>query len=104
MTEERRRPEGGVLPVHFEDRVERLFIAYPLRAFEWKTIDLYGQLGDDGGRDICGVRKTGETECFHCANHRALKFKKVEEDLAKLVAGPLLVGDCCRVRLHTPCC
>lgn len=37
---------------------------------------------------IWAVRKTGEAQCFQCANHRALKFKKAEEDLAKLVAGP----------------
>jgi hypothetical protein len=39
-------------------------------------------------RDIWAVRKTGETECFQCANHHALEFKKAEEDLAKLIAGP----------------
>jgi hypothetical protein len=58
-----------------------------VRAFEWKTIDWYGQLGGDSGRDIWGVREAGATECFQCANHRALKFKKAEEDLAKLIAG-----------------
>jgi hypothetical protein len=88
----RRQPEVAVLPVHFEDRsgteFERLCFAYLLRAFEWKTIAWYGQLGGDAGRDIWAVRKTGETECFQCANHRALKFKKAEEDLAKVVAGP----------------
>src|SRR3990172_5925955 len=84
-------PEVAVLPIHFEDRsgteVERLCFAYLLRAFEWKTIDWYGQLGGDSGRDIWGVRDAGATECFQCANHRALKFKKAEEDLAKFVAG-----------------
>jgi len=66
---------------------ERLSFAYLVRAFEWKTIDWYGQLGGDSGRDIWGVREAGATECFQCANHRALKFKKAEEDLAKLIAG-----------------
>lgn len=88
----RHRPEATVLPIHFEDRsgteFERLCLAYLLRAVEWKTIAWYGQLGGDAGRDIWAVRKTGETECFQCANHARLKFKKAEEDLAKLVAGP----------------
>jgi hypothetical protein len=88
----RRQPEATVLPVHFEDRsgpeFERLCFAYLLRAFDWKTIDWYGQLGGDGGRDIWAVRKTGESECFQCANHARLKFQKAEEDLAKVVAGP----------------
>jgi hypothetical protein len=92
MVKAKRQPEATVLPIHFEDRsgseFERLCFAYLLRAFEWKTIDWYGQLGGDSGRDIWAVRKTGEAECFQCANHRALKFKKAEEDLAKLVAGP----------------
>jgi len=88
----RRQPEATVLPVHFEDRsgieFERLCFAYLLRAFEWKAIDWYGQLGGDAGRDIWAVRKSGETECFQCANHARLKFKKAEEDLAKVVTGP----------------
>jgi hypothetical protein len=88
----RRQPEATVLPVHFEDRsgpeFERLCFAYLLRAFEWKAIAWYGQLGGDAGRDIWAVRKTGETECIQCANHARLKFKKAEEDLAKVVAGP----------------
>ena len=85
-------PETTVRRIHFEDfsgpEFERVCFAYLLRAFEWKTIDWYGQLGGDSGRDIWGVRTTGEAECFQCANHRALKFKKAEEDLAKLVTGP----------------
>lgn len=92
MVKEKGRPEVAVLPIHFEDRsgteFERLCFAYLLRAFDWKTIDWYGQLGCDAGRDIWAVRQTGETECFQCANHRALKFKKAEEDLAKVIAGP----------------
>ncbi len=87
-----RHPESTVFPVHFEDRsgpeFERLCFAYLLRAFEWKAIDWYGQLGGDSGRDIWAIRKTGETECFQSANHRTLKFQKAEEDLAKVIAGP----------------
>jgi hypothetical protein len=87
-------PEVAVMPLHFEDRsgaeFERLCFAYLVHApgFTWKTIDWYGQLGRDRGRDIWAVRPTGEAECFQCANHRALEFRKAEEDLAKVVAGP----------------
>jgi hypothetical protein len=87
-----RHPEVTVRPIHFEDHsgadFERLCFAYLLRAFEWKAIDWYGQLGGDAGRDIWAIRTTGEAVCFQCANYARLKFKKAEEDLAKLIAGP----------------
>jgi hypothetical protein len=87
-------PQVAVMPLHFEDRsgveFERLCFAYLVHApgFSWKTIDWYGQLGGDRGRDIWAVRPTDEAECFQCANYRTLKFKKAEEDLAKVAAGP----------------
>jgi hypothetical protein len=86
------RPEVSVLPIHFEDRsgseFERLCLAYLIRAFEWKSIDWSGQLGGDRGRDIWAVRMDGETECFQCANHARLAFRKVERDLGKLAVDP----------------
>jgi hypothetical protein len=90
------KPTGvqvAVMALHFEDRsgseFERLCLAYLVQApcLTWKTIAWYGQLGGDRGRDIWAVRPTGEAECFQCANHQTLKFKKAEEDLAKVVAG-----------------
>lgn len=85
-------PEIVVLPIHFEDRsgseFERLCFAYLARSFPWRTIDWHGQLGGDGGRDIWAVRDDGTTECFQCANHRRLQFRKVSDDLRKVAAGP----------------
>lgn len=50
--------EITVQPIHFEDwsgqEFERLAFAYILRVEEWDTIDWYGQLGSDRGRDIWG--------------------------------------------------
>lgn len=55
MSKTTRHPEVTVKRIHFEDfsgpEFERLSFAYLLRAFEWKTIDWYGQLGGDSGRD-----------------------------------------------------
>lgn len=48
-----------VLPIHFEDRsgteFERLAFAYIMRDGEWKTIDWYGRLGGDKGKEDCPV-------------------------------------------------
>ncbi len=92
-----RSPEVVVLPIHFEDRsgseFERLCFAYLARSFTWRTIDWYGQLGGDGGRDIWAVRDDGTTECFQCANHARLRLRKVTDDLRKLAAGSLGLPD-----------
>lgn len=81
-----------MLPIHFEDQsgseFERLCFAYLARSFSWKSIEWYGQLGGDGGRDIWAVRDDGTTECFQCANHRRHQFRKVADDLRKLATGP----------------
>lgn len=84
----------AVMPLRFEDRsgteFERLCFAHLVHGpgFDWKAIAWYGQLGGDRGRDIWAVRPTGEAECFQCANHKALEFRKAEEDLGKVVVGP----------------
>lgn len=92
-----RSPEVVVLPIHFEDRsgseFERLCFAYLARSFNWRTIDWHGQLGGDGGRDIWAVRDDGTSECFQCANHRRLEFRKVRDDLRKITSGPLGLPD-----------
>jgi hypothetical protein len=87
--------EISVQPIHFEDRsgqeFERLAFAYILRVEEWDTIDWYGQLGSDRGRDIWGVlsnRGGNATVCYQCANHQKLVFNKAKEDLDKICAGP----------------
>ena len=90
-------PEVVVLPIHFEDRsgseFERLCFAYLARSFSWKSIEWYGQLGGDGGRDIWAVRDDETTECFQCANYRRLQFRKVADDLRKLTTGPYGLPD-----------
>ena len=85
------KPQVVVQPLHFEDlsgsEFERLCFAYLWHFDEWKTLEWYGQLGGDGGRDIWGVRSSGETVCFQCANHHQLKFEKARSDINKLVGG-----------------
>ncbi|NJO16456.1 MAG: hypothetical protein HC877_12150 [Thioploca sp.] len=87
--------EISVQPIHFEDRsgqdFERLTFAYLLRIEEWDTIDWYGQLGSDRGHDIWGVlsnRRWNSTICYQCANHQRIVFKKAQEDIDKICAGP----------------
>jgi hypothetical protein len=92
------KPEALVRSIHFEDfsgrDFERLGFAYVLRRSEWKTIDWYGQLGGDGGRDIWGVRPDGEAVCYQCANHQQLEFEKARADIQKLTSGPNGMPDC----------
>lgn len=93
--------EKTVLPIHFEDRsgaeFERLCFAHILRLREWKSIDWYGQLGGDKGRDIWARAFDDygreESTCFQCANHRNLKFSKVKEDIGKIIKGPNRIPD-----------
>ena len=59
---------------------------------DWDTIDWYGQLGTDQGRDIWAVTSNSDghplTYCFQYANHRILYFDKAREDIDKVLAGP----------------
>lgn len=95
------KPEVVVLPIHFEDRsgieFERLCFAYVLRMQEWKTIDWYGQLGSDRGRDIWGTTEDeyGKdiNHAFQCANYRTIIFKKAQEDIDKIISGSNSVPD-----------
>lgn len=84
-----------VQAIHFEDRsgseFERLAFAYILRVEEWDSIDWYGQLGSDRGRDIWGVLSNRDwplTVCYQCANHQKLEFRKAKEDIDKICSGP----------------
>ena len=93
--------EKVVLPLHFEDRsgqeFERLCFAYICNIKNWISIDWYGQLGGDQGRDIWAVFKDDsgqvETYCYQCANYGSLKFNKAEEDIDKLTSGPNNIPD-----------
>lgn len=84
-----------VHPIHFEDfsgqQFERLSFAYVLNKEEWDSIDWYGQLGSDRGRDIWGVLSNSgynSTVCYQCANHQKLNFDKAKEDIDKICGGP----------------
>ncbi len=84
-----------VHPIHFEDfsgqQFERLSFAYVLHTEEWDSLDWYGQLGSDRGRDIWGVLSNSDynsTVCYQCANHQRMYFDKAKEDIDKICNGP----------------
>jgi hypothetical protein len=87
---------SNVHPVHFEDfdsrDFERLVFAFLLRTERWQSLDWYGQLGVDLGRDIWGVRdmdgSLNATVCIQCANHRRVPLAKLTHDIDCVVAGP----------------
>src|SRR5216117_1147327 len=82
----------SVHPVHFEDfsgrQFERIVFAYHLGAGEWNSLDWYGQSGSDSGRDIWGVRESGESLCVQCVNRKAFSLDKALWDLDKISKGP----------------
>jgi hypothetical protein len=86
-------PAKYVQPLHFEDfdgaQFERLVFAYHARAEKWRSLEWYGQVGSDLGRDIWGIRGevTGGTEtvCVQCVNRGRLTFAKAEGDLGKVL-------------------
>lgn len=67
---------------------ERLVFAFLLRRWSWRSLDWFGQTGDDGGRDIVGERDDdrGERErvVVACANWQAMTVTKAVEDVEKL--------------------
>jgi hypothetical protein len=90
-------PNRTVHPVHFEDfdghQFERLVFACLLRTDDWLSLEWYGQTGSDSGRDIWGIRERdghpqGQKVCVQCANQKSLTYKKVQEDLGKILNGP----------------
>lgn len=94
---QRAMPATQTNPVHFEDfsaiAFERLVFAFHLRAEHWRSLDWYGQVGSDLGRDILGVRDDdaasgGEVVCIQCANHRILPAKKAIRDSDKALSSP----------------
>ena len=88
--------EKTTFPIHFEDRsgieFERLVFAFVCRIKNWDKVQWLGETGNDNGRDIWGEYK-GSTFCFQCANQRHLPFKKVKDDIDKLVKNNL-IPDC----------
>ncbi|WP_291907235.1 hypothetical protein [Chitinophaga sp. CB10] len=79
-----------VNPIHFEDysgiQFERLVFAFVSRQRRWDKIHWLGQTGSDGGRDIWGM-VDGKTFCYQCANYQKLTFKKIADDIDKLIKG-----------------
>lgn len=75
----------------------RLALAFLWRRWPWKRLDWYGQLGDDRGRDIVGVREhdfwSNEKVVVACANWQRLTAEKVVGDINKIAAGPEGVPD-----------
>ena len=99
------RPTTSVHPIHFEDfdgsEFERLVFAYHWRSDDWRSLEWYGQVGSDLGRDIWGVRedgtKSGESFCVQCVNRKGLTFRKVAVDISKVLKAPNGVPKCFRV-------
>jgi len=66
------------------DQFEWLVYAYVFQLRSWERIEWLGQSGGDGGKDIWGEYQD-KSYCYQCVNYRALEFKKVKEDIDKLV-------------------
>ena len=94
-------PSTYVHPIHFEDfdgfQFERLVFAYHARAEPWQSLEWYGQVGSDLGRDLWGVRKDGESVCIQCVNRKRLTCAKVEDDLGKVLSAVHGVPDRFRI-------
>lgn len=78
-------------PIHFEDfdgaNLERLVFAYLLRAESWDSVEWYGQVGSDSGRDIWASRRlVGEVLCVQCVNRGCLSLVKAKDDIGKVLA------------------
>lgn len=95
------KPTATVHPLDFTvlsgTEFERLVFAFLLRRWPWRRLDWYGQLGDDRGRDIVGVRESehrgDETVVVACANWQRLTAEKVVGDINKIADGPEGVPD-----------
>src|ERR1700739_105874 len=85
------RPAKYVQPIHFEDfdgsQFERLVFAYHARTEEWTSLEWYGQVGSDLGRDVWGVRGNGthDTVCIQCVNRQSVTFTKAVKDISKVL-------------------
>jgi len=86
-----------VQPIHFEDfeghQFERLIFAFLLRTDNWISLEWYGQVGSDAGRDIWGIKERdgysqGQKVCIQCSTQKSLKYKKIEADLNNILKGP----------------
>ena len=78
--------------IHFEDydgkQFERLVFAYHLRTDQWLSLEWYGQVGSDLGRDIWGIRQDSSTFCIQCANRRRTSVRKAIQAIDKVLTSP----------------
>lgn len=90
-------PSKTVRPIRFDEldgaEFERLVLAFLFVGYRWRTLEWYGQVGGDQGRDIWGVlederRAPGVTVCVQCANRVRLTSEKIRDDLRKLADAP----------------
>lgn len=76
---------------------ERLVLAFAVRRWPWETIEWYGQVGDDGGRDLHGTRPGDdgrpEAVVIACANWAKLSATKGKGDIKKIARGAAGVPD-----------
>ena len=95
-----------VHPIHFEDfsgpQFERLIFSYHARSEAWHSLEWYGQLGSDHGRDIICRRLADRHTGGHllgvqCANWRRLTTKKAQSDIDKIATSPSGKPDSLRV-------
>ena len=100
------RPASTVYRIRFDDlsgkEFERLVFAFLLRTNDWMSLDWYGQVGGDSGRDIWGVREhdkfpSGQKVCAFCANWQKLTITKAKKDLQALKTGATGLPDRCLV-------
>jgi hypothetical protein len=87
-------PASLTQPIHFEDfsgtQFERLVFAYMLRTRRWCSLEWYGQVGTDLGRDIWGESDDDghKTVCIQCANRKRLTLSKIIHDVDLVLSGP----------------
>ncbi|ELX10205.1 hypothetical protein Jab_2c22920 [Janthinobacterium sp. HH01] len=82
-----------VHPINFSElsgsQFERLVFATLYRMYAFKTLEWFGQSGDDGGRDIIGTRddESGNEILVYvaCANWQSFKSTKGISDINKIV-------------------
>ncbi|MBI2390487.1 MAG: hypothetical protein HYV09_12935 [Deltaproteobacteria bacterium] len=69
---------------------ERLVLAFAVRRWPWDRLDWFGQKGNDGGRDLSGVRPDvaghPQSVVIACANWGNLTITKAKGDLAKIAS------------------
>jgi len=90
------RTSATVHPIDFSQLsghdFERLVFAFLCRRWPWSQIDWFGQLGDDGGRDIWGLRENDwgreDLVVVACANWQRLTATKAVNDIDKIVERP----------------